>query len=109
MPMSLHTVTWPRIDVADALFTENNVFMPSALSRSTSKYGNRRVEPGRLEEGGGVCAVAKDANPQRRITLRTTILVRMVTCAGGHLFSSDSSNGGEYGPQNCPRQLERLQ
>ena len=56
--MSLHTVTCARIAVADELFTENNVVMPSGLSRSTSKYGSSSVAPGRLEEGGGVCAEA---------------------------------------------------
>ena len=56
--MSLHNVTWAMIAVADELFTENNVVVPSGLLRSTSKYGNNRVVPGRLEVGGGVCAVA---------------------------------------------------
>ena len=55
MPMSLQTVTCARTAVADALFTENNVFMPWPLSRSTSKYGRSSVAAGRWRLAVELC------------------------------------------------------
>src|SRR6185295_13802392 len=40
------TTTWARMAVAEALLIENRVVTPFTLSRSTSKYGRRRVAAG---------------------------------------------------------------
>src|SRR6478672_5678389 len=41
-----HTTTCASTAVAEALLTENTVSIPHMLSRSTSKYGSRRVAAG---------------------------------------------------------------
>src|SRR6185436_20438801 len=41
-----HRTTWARMAVAEALLIENRVLMPSALFRSTSKYGRSSVAAG---------------------------------------------------------------
>src|SRR5688572_19693278 len=43
---SVQNVTWATAAEAEALFTENSVVTPWALSRSTSKYGSSRVAAG---------------------------------------------------------------
>jgi hypothetical protein len=61
--------------VAEVLWTPTNVFLPDALSRSTSKYGINSVEAGTVSNApmiafarciGNIANISSAANRQRR-------------------------------------------